>query len=115
MAEIIKAIEELLSEHWIKVLTAAGFTLVGWLVAHWRASRAWQRREFFERINFSLNSITDDTLRIRTLCEKKCSEVFLNEFAVRHLGKLLIRTTPTDPVVPISQGRLLVLPECGVE
>jgi len=103
MAEIIKAIEELLSEHWIKVLTAAGFTLVGWLVAHWRASRAWQRREFFERINFSLNSITDDTLRIRTLCEKKCSDVFLNEFAVRHLGKLLTRTTPTDPVVPIPR------------
>jgi len=41
MAEIIKAIEGLLSEHWIRVLTVAGFTLVGWVVAHWRASRAW--------------------------------------------------------------------------
>lgn len=112
MAEIITAMEELLSEHWIKVLTAAGFTLIGWLVAHWRA---WQRREFFERINFSLNSITDSTFRIRTLSEKKCADVFLNEFAVRRLGKLLIKTTPTDPVVPNSPGRLLVLPECGVE
>ncbi len=38
MAEIIKAIEELLSEHWIKVLTAAGFTLIGWLAGGTLAS-----------------------------------------------------------------------------
>ncbi len=103
MTDLIEAVEELISEHWLKVLTAAGFTLAGWFVAHWRASRAWKRREFFERINFSLNSIPDDTLRIRTLCEKSCSDVFLNEFAVRQLGKLSLQTTPDDPIVPIPQ------------
>ncbi|MCH2210506.1 MAG: hypothetical protein MK110_04340 [Fuerstiella sp.] len=103
MTELLNAIKELLSEHWIKVLTAAGFTLAGWIVAHWRASRAWKRREFFERINFSLNSITDDTLRIRTLSEKSCSDIFLNTYAVRRLGQLIAKTNSRDPVVPIPR------------
>ncbi|MCH2200617.1 MAG: hypothetical protein MK102_01495 [Fuerstiella sp.] len=103
MTELLNALQELLSEHWIKVLTAAGFTLAGWSVAHWRASRAWKRREFFERINFSLNSITDGTLRIRTLCEKSCSDIFLNTFAVQRLGQLIAKTTPNDPMVPIPR------------
>lgn len=103
MKELIEALGELVSEHGVKILSAAAFTLAGWFVAHWRASRAWKRREFYERINFSLNSITDGTLRIRTLCEKSCTDIFLNDFAVQHLAKMMARTTTETPIVPIPQ------------
>jgi len=107
MQQFVEAVEDLISDHWIKVLTALGFTLFGWVVAHWRASRAWSKREFFDRINFSLDSIADDTLRIRTLCKKKCADIFLNEHAVNRLGKLIVQTTPADPVVPIFRRMII--------
>jgi len=103
MQQFVDVIEDLISDHWLKILTAIGFSLVGWFVAHWRASRSWQRREFFERINFSLSSISDGTLRIRTLSEKSCAEIFLNEYAIRRLSKLISQTTPEDPIVPIPK------------
>ena len=103
MEELIDVIEDLISDHWLKAVTAVGLTTLGWLVAHWRASRAWKKREFYERINFSLNSVVDGTLRIRTLCEKSCTEVFLNDFAVNQLMRLVDQTTPEDPCVPIPQ------------
>lgn len=103
MQQLVEVIEDLISDHWLKILTAVGFSLMGWSVAHWRASQSWQRREFFERINFSLSSISDGTLRIRTLSEKSCTEIFLNEYAIRQLSKLMAQTTPEDPVVPIPK------------
>jgi hypothetical protein len=103
MQQFVEVIGDLISDHWLKILSAVGFSLMGWLVAHWRASRSWHRREFFQRINFSLNSISDDKLLIRTLSEKSCAEIFLNEYAIRQLNKLGAQTTPDDPVVPIPR------------
>ncbi len=103
MHQLVEVIEDLISDHWLKILTAIGFSFIGWFIAHWRASRAWQRKEFLERINFSLNSISDGTLRIRTLSEKPCDEIFLNDYAIRQLSKLTSQTTPDDPVVPIPK------------
>ncbi len=104
MHELIRTVTELISEHGLKILSAAAFTIAGWAVAHWRASRAWRRREFFGRINFSLNTITDGTMRIRTLNEKSCADVFLNEVAVRKMDRLMGQTTPQDPVIPIPKN-----------
>jgi len=103
MQQIVEAIEDIISDHWLKILSAIGFSLFGWFVAHWRSSRSWQRREFFERINLSLNSVSDGTLRIRTLSEKPCTEIFLNEFSVRQLSRLTSQTTPEDAILPIPK------------
>ncbi|MEQ9406881.1 MAG: hypothetical protein RIK87_04110 [Fuerstiella sp.] len=47
MDQVIKAVSELISDHWLKFLTAAGFTAVGWLIARQRAAREWKQRGFF--------------------------------------------------------------------
>ncbi|MEZ6059685.1 MAG: hypothetical protein R3C19_04920 [Planctomycetaceae bacterium] len=103
MDDFIRAVSEMIDEHWVKFVTAGAFTALGWLIARRRAARDWKKREFFDRINFSLNSIRDGTLRIRTLSEKSCSDVFLNKVATDQLIRLAQQTTAEDPIVPIPQ------------
>ena len=103
MEDFIRALSDLIDEHWVKFVTAAAFTAVGWLIARRRAARDWQKREFFDRINFSLNSVRDGTLQIRTLAEKSCSDVFLNKVATDQLLKLAQQTTAEDPILPIPE------------
>ena len=103
MADIVAAFNDLITDHWAKFLVAAGMTVVGWGIARWRASREWKKREFFHRINFSLSAIRDSTLLIRTLSEKTCSEVFLNDTAVRELVEAAQKTTVSNPLIPFAK------------
>jgi len=103
MDQIVAAINDLITDHWVKFASAAGFTAIGWMFARWRNANEWKQREFFHRINFSLNSIHEETLRIRTLCEKSCSDVFLNDTAVRQLTAASQKTTPGNPLIPLPK------------
>lgn len=103
MQGIIDALNDLVTDHWTKFVTAAAFTLLGWLVARYRAQREWAKREFFTRLNTSLTSIVDGTLRIRTLSEKECLEVFLNKVAVDRLISTAQQTTKENPLIPIPK------------
>lgn len=103
MADIFEAINDLITEHWLKAFTGIVFAVVGWWIAKLRANRQWQQREFYHRINFSLNSIVEGVLQIRTLSEKTCDDVFLNETAVEQLVKGAQKTKPGLPLIPIPQ------------
>ena len=103
MQAIIDAINDLITDHWVKFVSAAAFTIVGWMVARWRADREWRKREFFNRLNISLNSIVDGKLRIRTVSEKLCSEIFLNRVAVDRLISTAQATTKENPIIPIPR------------
>jgi hypothetical protein len=103
MDQLVSAVNDLITDHWVKFATAAGFTAIGWMIARWRNAAEWKQREFFHRINFSLNSIHEQTLRIRTLCEKSCADVFLNETAVRQLTAVAQQTTPGKPLIPLPK------------
>ena len=103
MADVFEAINDLIKEHWVKALTGIAFAIAGWWIARFRANRQWQQREFFHRINFSLNSIVDGILQIRTLSEKTCDEVFLNEAAVKQLVKAAQETKPGLPLIPLPK------------
>lgn len=103
MDQILQTLRTVVTDHGIKLLTAAAFTTVGWLIGRWRASRRWQRREFFNRLNVSLNSFQNGTLQIRTVMEKTCEEVFLNQVAVERLIRSAQGTTVQDPFVPIPR------------
>lgn len=104
MAEIFEAVNDLITDHWLKAVTGIVFALVGWWVARIKAHRQWQQREFFHRINFSLNSIDNGTLKIRTLSEKACEDVFLNESAVEQLVRAAQKTKPGLPLIPLPKG-----------
>lgn len=101
MDEILKTITDAFFNHWGKVAVGATFMVVGWLAGWWRARQNWKKKEFFGRINFSLNSIHDETLKIRTIMEKSCEEVFLNKVAVSTILDAASRTTESDPIVPL--------------
>jgi len=103
MDEVLKTITDALMNHWGKVAVGATFMLVGWIVGWWRARRSWQKKEFFGRINFSLNSIRDGKLKIRTVMEKGCDEVFLNQVAVSTILDAATRTTEKDPIIPLGK------------
>lgn len=104
MADVFEAINDLITEHWLKALTGIAFAVIGWWIAKLRANRQWQQREFYHRINFSLNSINDGVLQIRTLSEKTCDDVFLNESAVEQLVKAAQKTKPGLPLIPVPKN-----------
>ena len=103
MQQFLESLRTLLTEHGIKVLTAAMFTLMGWLIARWRAGRSWRKREFFNRLNISLNTIHDGKLLIRTVLEKTCEEILLNSVAVEQLIQAAQKTTKEDPIIPVAK------------
>ncbi len=90
-----------LREHVIKIVTGFVLMAVGWYFGKWRARAHWKKQEFLDRLNVSLNTIDNDTLKIRTLSEKRCEEVFLNSVAADTVQKLARQTTANDPVLPI--------------
>ena len=100
MEDLIKTVRDLATQHGIKFLTAAAFTGVGWLIGRWRAAQSWKKREFFNRLNVSLNSLQDGKLLIRTVLEKTCEEILLNSVAVERLIKAAQQTTKNNPLIP---------------
>lgn len=103
MKEFLDTIAEYLHEHWIKFLVAMLFMAAGWWFGKRRAASQWKRREFLGRINFSLNTLQEGKLLIRTLSEKSCEEVFLNQIAVEKVIAAARETTADDPTLPLPQ------------
>ena len=115
LSQILDAVFQRVRNNWIELLTAAAFTLVGWFLGARRARASWRKREFFDRVNFSLNSLgepaaTPDgapgprTLRIRTLAEMHAGDVFLNTAARDAVVAAARRTTAEDPTLPLPEG-----------
>ena len=119
LTQILDAVFQRVQNHWIELLTAAAFTLVGWFLGARRAKANWRKREFFDRVNFSLNSLAPPekaadeksaggepappTLRIRTLAEMPAGEVFLNTAARDAVTAAARRTTAEDPTLPLPR------------
>lgn len=79
------------------IVAAVGSSIAGYL-----ALRRWRRREFLHRLNVSLTRIDDGMLRIRTLLEMDCDDIFLNKSASKQIVKYAKRTTLADPILPIA-------------
>ncbi|HET6423106.1 MAG TPA: hypothetical protein VFG20_05445, partial [Planctomycetaceae bacterium] len=69
LSDAVRIIVSEVQQHLLKIIV--GFVLMGfgWFIGHRRARANWQKREFFDRLNFSLNYLENGTLRIRTLAE----------------------------------------------
>ncbi len=97
MDGLIDSVGAYLREHWIELLVAAASAVAGWFFGKRRARAEWRRREFYDRLNVSLSSLVNGKLRIRTLIEKRCEEVFLNRVASETVIKAARQTTEADP------------------
>lgn len=97
------AILDYLREDWPKLLTIL-VAAVGSFLAGRGLRRRWKKRDFLHRLNVSLTSIEGGILRIRTLLEMDCEEIFLNASASKEIVKLAKRTTTKDPILPIDKA-----------
>jgi hypothetical protein len=88
-------------EHFVKVIVGFVLMLVGWFFGRWRARQHWKKQEFLDRLNLSLNTIDNGVLKIRTLSEKRCEDVFLNSVAADTVQQLARRTKAGNPLLPI--------------
>lgn len=96
---LAEALESYGAEAAVGLLFAAAAAAFG----VWKARRAWRRREFLDRINFSLTFLDDGVLKIRTLAEEDLSRIFLNRSAVGALLKAAGKTTTHDPTLPLPR------------
>ena len=103
MSELIETLFEQFEEHWVKFITAALFMGVGWFFGKRRAKSEWAKKEFLDRLNVSLTSIDDGTLKIRTIIEKACQEVFLNTVAAEAINAAARQTTEDNPLLPLGE------------
>ena len=103
MSELIETLFEQFEEHWVKFVTAALFMGVGWFFGKRRAKSEWAKKEFLDRLNVSLTSIDDGTLKIRTIIEKACQEVFLNTVAAEAINMAARQSTEEDPLLPLAE------------
>lgn len=92
-----------LREHGVKVVTGALLAAAGWYLGRRRARADWTKREFYDRLNISLNTMVDGTLRIRTLSEKRLDEIYLNKVAADAVQSAAQRTTLQDCTLPLSK------------
>jgi hypothetical protein len=104
MQQWLEQLLQNIRDHGTKLLAAAVFTILGWGVGRWRARRAWAKRDFLNRLNFSLNILQDGKLHIRTLMEKSCEDVFLNQSASEQVLACARQTTATNPFLPLPKA-----------
>jgi hypothetical protein len=103
LRQFLDVVWDTLHDHWVKFATALVFAGIGWLFGRRRARAEWRKREFYNRLNISLNALRDGTLAIRTIAEESCSEVFLNSVAVAALADAARHTTPDDPLLELPE------------
>ena len=103
MTELIEALFEQLSDHWAKIVTAAAFAAIGWYFGKRKAAADWERREFYDRMNISLNILRDGRLKIRTLNETRCELLFPNSKAAQTVIEAAKNTTLDDPILDLPK------------
>ena len=99
--QLVLTLVDYVKDHAVKLITGLILMAVGWYLGHRRASADWKSQEFLDRLNMSLNSVKDGTLKIRTISEKRCEDVFLNSKAAELVQKIARKTTAKDPILPI--------------
>jgi hypothetical protein len=103
LRQFLDVVSDTLHDHWVKFATALVFAAIGWLFGRRRARAEWRKREFYDRVNISLNALREGTLSIRTIAEESCSEVFLNSVAVAALTDAARHTTAEDPLLELPE------------
>lgn len=104
MEQILEALTDWLQDNWIKFLTGLFIMAVGWFFGWRRARVSWKEKEFLDRLNVSLNSIDGGTLLIRTILEKSCKDVFLNDVAVAAIRDASENTSEDAPTLPLPES-----------
>lgn len=101
--QLIDAVFNAFHDHIAKVVVGLLIAAIGWGLGYRRARVNWKKREFLDRLNVSLNIVSGGVLKIRTLSEKRCDDVFLNSVAARTVMGYARQTTKQDPLLNIPK------------
>lgn len=111
MHELLELLNELIVDHWSKILAGVLFLFIGASIGRLRARREWKTRQFKDRLNISLNFIQGSTLAIRTFKEVYLREVIRNDTAVALVQKAAKKTTVESPILKLGEDSWFVLNE----
>lgn len=103
MSEVFQSLVSYLADNWpelLWILIAAGCASY---FAGRRARTRWLKRDFLNRLNVTLTTIDNGTLRIRTILEMDCDEIFLNPSAANQIVKYAKQTTDKDSILPVPR------------
>lgn len=104
MDELRDILQDLIVDHWAKILTGLVLLVLGRMWGRYRARREWRKKEFKNRLMISMNSVVDGGLLIRTVLEKDITEVLLNEQAVSLLEEASRKTSAADPIIHLPEA-----------
>ena len=99
---MIEFLRKLFVEHWPSLLGALATFAVGRWWGGFRASRELAEKQFRGRLNISLNTLGESTLRIRTLRECNMNDVWFNKAMQKRVRAVADRTTPEDAILPFD-------------
>lgn len=103
MADVLATLTQFWQDHWQKIVTPLVSLAVGWYFGTRRAQRNFAKREFYDRLNVSLNILRDGKLQIRTLLEKRCEDIFLNSVAAGAVVDAARKTTEQDCLLNLPE------------
>ena len=104
MNEAVESLIVYVSENWPELLWIVVAASVASYLGGRRARSRWRKHDFLDRLNVTLTSIEEGNLRIRTILEMNCQDIFLNAAAAKTIVKLARRTTEDDPLLPIPDA-----------
>lgn len=103
MTDILRSLQSYLAENWPEIIWIALAAATASYLAGRRSRVLWRNRSFLDRLNVSLTSIADGTLRIRTILEMDVESVFLNRSAAKTITELASKTSASDPIIAIPR------------
>jgi hypothetical protein len=104
LEQVFAFLRDQIIDHWVKFLSGFAVLAIGWFLGKRRARSEWKRKTFYDRLNVSLNIIEPGKpLRIRTLLEKSCQDVFLNKVAVETVIAAGQKTSERNPILPLPK------------
>ncbi len=106
MQELLETLLDYAQENAMKIVWGIIIAGIGWYFGRRRAQASWKKQQFLNRLNISLNMLDAGTLKIRTLSEKTCEDVFLNQHAAEVLKRYALKTTQNNPVIPIPANEV---------
>jgi len=104
MEQFVGIVEDLVNKNWGKVVSGLVLMALGWFLGKRRARFEWAQKSFLHRLNVSLNILRPgEPLRIRTLSEMSCDDVFLNPVATEQILAAAKKTTLQNPILPLPK------------
>ncbi len=101
--DVADSLLEYLRDNWPELIWIVAAAGIASYIAGYRTRSRWRKRNFLDRLNVSLTRIEGGQLKIRTILEMDCEDIFLNSSAAAAVVKYASQTTADDPLLPIPK------------